>query len=210
MGSELNSGESASQPGLVDSGLHRSSAQIVQQIRAHAPKILPVNENRVASVALILRNLAADPEILFIERAKNPNDPWSGQIAFPGGNKETSDKDAMFTACRETQEEVGLMITDNHVLGRLDDQQGRSNYRAMPLIINCFVFEVRGSQQAENNYEVADSFWTPISYLLDQKNKINYQTEFSTEPYPGVQLKQERVLWGLTYRFVQRFFEIVY
>ena len=27
-----------------------------------------------------------EPEILFIKRADKPGDPWSGQMAFPGGH----------------------------------------------------------------------------------------------------------------------------
>ena len=64
---------------------------------------------RRAAVALIFR-AGADgaPELLFIKRAEYPADPWSGQIAFPGGREEPTDGELIQTAVRETREETGL------------------------------------------------------------------------------------------------------
>ena len=40
---------------------------------------------RRASVALILRACPSGHELLFIVRAKNERDRWSGEVGFPGG-----------------------------------------------------------------------------------------------------------------------------
>jgi len=57
--------------------------------------------DRRAAVALILRDGAAGIELLFIRRAEHPMDPWSGQMAFPGGRAEPGDRDLEATAVRE-------------------------------------------------------------------------------------------------------------
>ena len=44
---------------------------------------------------------------MFIRRAFNPKDPWSGNVAFPGGRKDGDETDKQ-TAVRETMEELGL------------------------------------------------------------------------------------------------------
>lgn len=43
-----------------------------------------------------------------------------GQISFPGGRRDETDKDLLHTALRETEEEVGVKPEDIQVLGRTD------------------------------------------------------------------------------------------
>jgi 8-oxo-dGTP pyrophosphatase MutT (NUDIX family) len=165
--------------------------------------------NRLAAVALILRNPCQNPEIFFIQRAVNENDPWSGQIAFPGGNMEDQDQDGIATARRETLEEVGLVLSPSSLLGRLDDQQGRSNFREIPLVISCNVFELDIHQRATNGYEVGDSFWVGLDHLINPLHRFDYLTGYAPDPYPAVRLGEDKILWGLTYRFVQMFLGVI-
>ena len=55
-----------------------------------------------AAVSIILRMNGGSIEILFILRALREGDPWSGQIAFPGGHFEPRDQSMRETAERET------------------------------------------------------------------------------------------------------------
>jgi len=78
-----------------------------------------MNERR-AAVALVLRRRNqgsagdndAKPstkiEILLIRRAVNERDPWSGDVALPGGKVEAGETDFEATI-RECKEEVSLM-----------------------------------------------------------------------------------------------------
>ena len=179
-----------------------------EAIQTHQPNLIVPGNNRLASVAMILRDLDTEPSVLFIERAKNENDPWSGQIAFPGGNMERKDGSIVDTAIRETSEEVGLELQKSAVLGRIDDQQGKNNYREIPLIISCVIFETMGDHERIHSQEVGDSFWIGIDHLRNPDNRINYQTEYAPDPYPGIDLSEGRVLWGLTYRFVEGFLRL--
>lgn len=65
------------------------------------------------------------PEILYIKRATRPTDKWSAHVAFPGGRRDETDEDALYTAMRETWEEVGLDLADRDFLqiGQLDDRE---------------------------------------------------------------------------------------
>ncbi len=182
---------------------------IQQRIRDCQPDLIPVAGKRQASVALILRDLASHPKMFFIERAKHRNDPWSGQIAFPGGNREAADFNPLATACRETREEVGIELSPRNLLGRLDDQQGKIKNRKLPLVISCFVFHIEEEQQTINSSEVEDSFWAPVSHLLEDKNRIHFSPPgYCNETWPAVRLDEQRVLWGLTWRFVQMFLDL--
>ena len=71
-----------------------SLAAIKKSIKAHRPNVIELGDNKHAAVALMLREGEQVVEALFIERAKNQDDPWSGQMAFPGGMVELFDEDA--------------------------------------------------------------------------------------------------------------------
>jgi 8-oxo-dGTP pyrophosphatase MutT (NUDIX family) len=45
----------------------------------------------------------------------------SGQVAFPGGKMEKTDKNIIETALRETHEEIGVWVDNTHVIGQLSD-----------------------------------------------------------------------------------------
>ena len=47
-----------------------------------------------SSVAIILRQKKENHEVLMIKRADREGDPWSGHMAFPGGRRESRDKDS--------------------------------------------------------------------------------------------------------------------
>jgi len=66
-------------------------------------------------------------------------DPWSGQIGWPGGRKQDKETDYT-TAVRETFEEIGLSLDDSSqfmFLGRLDDRPVRRVRGMKPLAISC-------------------------------------------------------------------------
>ena len=53
-------------------------------------------------MAVIFRGLGDDEEVLLIRRAEREGDPWSGQVAFPGGMVNAEDERFEDTARRET------------------------------------------------------------------------------------------------------------
>jgi len=93
----------------------------IQQSLNDSPVLLEKDECTLASVAICFRERNDDLEVLFMRRALDENDPWSGHICFPGGRVETTDSSSQFTAERETQEEVGLTLDQATFLGRCDD-----------------------------------------------------------------------------------------
>ena len=51
-----------------------------------------------------------------------------GEISFPGGTKDQEDKDFLYTALRETEEELGIRREDVTILGELDEVATRSGF----------------------------------------------------------------------------------
>ena len=57
---------------------------IERTLRATQPATVDPGARRRTAVAMLLREQPAGPEMLFVERASHPNDPWSGDLGFPG------------------------------------------------------------------------------------------------------------------------------
>ena len=78
---------------------------IRRALAARQPVVLAVDRPH-AAVAMVLSTATDGPEVLFIVRAPHDGDPWSGNLAFPGGRVATGDADPRQTAERETFEEL--------------------------------------------------------------------------------------------------------
>lgn len=162
-----------------------------------------------ASVAAIARSTADDIEFLFIERATKASDPWSGQMAFPGGRLDPGDADSNATAERETREEIDLDLVGADRIGRLDDLEGgkATNRR---IIVSAHVYWIGSDDPALTaNHEVADTIWVPSRVLLDPESYEDF--EFHRAPgqfYPSVRVGPGgKVIWGLTFRLLEDLFD---
>ena len=189
-----------------------SIAEIRRRLASHQPVIHPIAGRGQAAVAMILREAGPVPEVLFIERASHPSDPWSGHMAFPGGRVDPGDLDPRAAAERETLEEVGLALGAAEPLGRLDDMGGRDASGADSLVISAFVYRVERALPLAPNHEVREAFWFPLPALLEPARFVERpMVRVQTHLFPGILVgKPERhVVWGLTYRFLESFFEIV-
>jgi 8-oxo-dGTP pyrophosphatase MutT (NUDIX family) len=186
--------------------------EIRSALGAHEPRILSVEEKRQASVAMVLRGESRDTEVLLIERAQREGDPWSGHMAFPGGRLDASDAHSRDAAERETLEEVGLALDGASRLGRLDDLEGYHGGRAAGMVISAYVYHLLAPGPLLKNHEVEETFWVPLRHLRDETRHV----EFPYAPAPGrrfpgivVGQPERHVVWGLTYRFLEIFFDIV-
>lgn len=160
-----------------------------------------------AAVAAVFRGAEDDIELLFIQRATHSSDPWSGQMAFPGGRREDGDRSAMATAARETLEEVGLDLDAARYIGSLSDLDGgRANNRR--IIVSAHAYWLDGPRpDLRPNYEVADVVWVPLSHLADRDRYIEYEYPLTETTFPGIRLDgRGQVIWGLTLRLLSDLF----
>lgn len=163
--------------------------------------------DRRAAVALVLREGARGSEVLFIERARFEDDPWSGHMAFPGGRVDPGDADARRAAERETEEEVGLSLARAEPLGRLHDLKEFG--RPEGLVISAFAYHLPDPGPLRPNYEVASAFFVPLRDLLDPARHVAWRRPGLPVAFPGIVVgdPDRHVVWGLTFRFLEDFFE---
>lgn len=164
----------------------------------------PSEEPR-ASVAAILREPAGaeSAELFFIRRAEQPNDPWSGHVAFPGGRREPGDASLLVTAIRETREEVGIELEISECVARLPDVQAFTRSKKGRLVVSVFVFVVkRDVEVVPQSSEVATTLWVPLATLAAGVGKETFELDYDGKtfnlPYVYLQPGEHR-LWGMTY-----------
>jgi 8-oxo-dGTP pyrophosphatase MutT (NUDIX family) len=189
-----------------------SIAEIRRRLAAHRPAMHTAAGLRQAAVAMVLRDAVPSPEVLFIERASHPGDPWSGHMAFPGGRIDPGDPDLRAAAERETLEEVGLALAGAEPLGQLDDMHGHHAAGVPSLVISAFVYRIEGQPRLAPNHEVREAFWFPVHALLEPARFVQHPIPRATGLLaPGILVgePQRHVVWGLTYRFLESFFQIL-
>ena len=152
----------------------------------------------VAAVAVIINPNGQGGSILLIRRMERRDDPWSGQIAFPGGRRSPEDRTLPETAIREVWEEVGIQLEDHNFLGHLPIVTTRNRQmRVLPV-----VFELKSPVSIRTNLEVAEAFWiasSDLEKLVLQDRTVKVEGGSLTVPsyeYGG------RVIWGLTFRIL--------
>jgi len=144
--------------------------------------------------------------VILTTRAKGLKD-HPGQIAFPGGKIEASDKDPCAAALREAWEEIGLETHHVEPLGYLDPYLTGSGFLIHPVVakVDC------KAKFAINEREVDEIFEVPLSFLMNaglheirsrEANGISRQ--FYAMPYG------ERVIWGATANIVRNLYERLY
>jgi len=166
---------------------------------------------REAAVALVLQPKVSGLRALFILRAKKEGDPWSGQMALPGGHRETIDTDLVETARRETHEEIGLDLNQaGRYLGSLAGI--RANPRAgFDLVVTPQVFALEDKAvPLQPNEEVAEVLWGNLDEMISGRSLTDASfPEFQREgTFPGYQVGAQ-VVWGLTFRMINDFFDLI-
>jgi 8-oxo-dGTP pyrophosphatase MutT (NUDIX family) len=149
---------------------------------------------RPAAVLVPLIDRAEGMTVLLTQRTAHLS-AHAGQISFPGGRVEEQDADAIATALRETEEEVGLSRDLVEVIGRLDTYVTGTGFEITPIVgIVEPVYTL-----TIDPFEVAEAFEVPLSYILDRNNHNRTEREsagrtrvFFVLPYQG------RNIWGAT------------
>lgn len=182
------------------------------RLRRYQRKTVAGAEFQRAAVALILRTGSQGTEFLAIHRSERQGDPWSGHMAFPGGRQHPCDLDLFITAARETLEEVGIDLTQvAEPLGRLDDLQAVGGGRRLDLVITPFVCALTGPvTPIPDPREVQSALWVPLATLGQTEAASIHLHEIGglTSQHEAF-VYRGHTIWGLTYRILQQFLEVL-
>lgn len=178
-------------------GVAAALASVVDRIGQHPLKEAGTEDSAGLRPAAVLVPIVLAPngvEVLLTVRNQNLNS-HPGQISFPGGRVDASDRDVGHTALRESEEELG--ITPDHVqlLGSLDPYLTSTGFSVVPVVGllspgYCY-------QLAE--HEVAEAFHVPLAFVLNPENYREIEREFSGQRrrYFEIWFNDYRI-WGAT------------
>jgi 8-oxo-dGTP pyrophosphatase MutT (NUDIX family) len=210
--SEVRTGEGAQAEGIASLLEHPDIAVLRANLEARQAVAAEVEQGtRRAAVALIFRaGESGSPELLFIKRAEYPGDPWSGQIALPGGREEAGDVDLAQTAIRETREETALDLERGAmIVGALNDLRPQT-VRLPAIIVRPYVILIGDSPALALSDEVALAFWVPLDAL---KRRESWQD--TAVQARGVQMNRRafmhegHIIWGMTERILAQLLALI-
>jgi 8-oxo-dGTP pyrophosphatase MutT (NUDIX family) len=136
--------------------------------------------------------------VLLTHRAAHLQD-HAGQISFPGGRIEPSDRGPVQAALREASEETGLAIERIELLGTLPTYLTVTHFEVTP-VVGIIAAPIALRLDAS---EVEDAFEVPLSFLMDPRN---HQRRVATTrgehrfvyTIPYCDGLRERMIWGVT------------
>lgn len=172
----------------------------------------------------IVRDSSNRLNLLFEIRAATLK--WQpGDICFPGGKMDVMDKTIVDTAIRETQEELGVLISSIKIYGELEPF-----FSTIGLNIHPIVGELTTSEFNFNKDEVSQIFLVPIEWFIKNppikatmevahKPADNFPFELIPQRAKDWQKRsqhdiyiyhyQDKVIWGLTAQIIQQFLKAV-
>jgi 8-oxo-dGTP pyrophosphatase MutT (NUDIX family) len=171
-------------------------------------RVLPGREGRAPTPASVLVPLVLRPHgltLLLTQRTAHLTD-HAGQISFPGGRAEAYDADAVDTALRESEEEIGLARRHVEILGTLPLYLTGTGYCVTPVVgLIAPPFEVLADPS-----EVEAIFEVPLAFLMDGMHHQRLSAElpggrrsFYAMPYEGY------YIWGATAGMLRNLFHFL-
>ncbi|MCH1626823.1 NUDIX hydrolase [Ferdinandcohnia quinoae] len=199
--------------------------KLVKKIENRIPSIL--GRKMFSKYAVLLPLIEKEDEIhVLFEVRSSQLRRQPGEICFPGGRIDQSDRDEKFTAIRETMEELGIEEDDIQNVSPLD-------YFVSPFhnIIYPHVGVISNPHKINPNpAEVGEVFTVPLSFFKTNPPEV-YKIKFKVEPeenFPYCDIiggekyqwqvrgmdesfyyYEDRVIWGLTAGILKHFLEVL-
>lgn len=157
-----------------------------------------------AAVLIALVRRPGGVSILYTERSPTLRS-HSGQIAFPGGKIDPTDRDAADAALREAEEEVALVREEAQVLGYLPLYYTGTNYLITPVV----AVVTPHAPFIPNPGEVRSVFEVPLEYLRAPGSFSTFSVRRGDQEHSTWQINHSGlVIWGITANLTRCFHDI--
>jgi 8-oxo-dGTP pyrophosphatase MutT (NUDIX family) len=173
----------------------QKAVEAKQRLVVNQPDLTPAS----VLVPIVFRGGA--PHLIVTKRTMNVA-THKGQISFPGGMREPEDRDAVATALRESEEEIGLVPDAVDVIGLLDDFVTVTGFLVTPVV----GFVASDAICKADPIEVAEIIEVPFATLLDpamhdfgpvERDGVTYSSHFYAV--------EGHTIWGATAGLIHQF-----
>ncbi len=184
--------------------------ELLQQFQLHPPadyhrhalaRVAHIKPQELRKAAVLIGFVERDNglHVIFTKRAAHLKH-HPGQISFPGGKFESSDKTLDATALRETQEEAGISHQSVNIFGQMPELSTISRFTVTPFL----AFVSADYQPQIDPSEVEQLFEVPADIVLDpsQLHSHNFQIKGRRHTVFGLSY-QEHFIWGMTAQVIQ-------
>ena len=174
--------------------------QIEKSLTSKIDPILSNNEETKLS-AVLITIFGKSPKILMIKKPITMNH-HGGEIAFPGGKISNEDCDLRDTAIREANEETGITVTREQIIGQLKPVTTlNSGFTILPFV--CILDEIN---ELIPNSEVEEFLEIPLIPLLQTlSDDINPKHNSIQEMYTFT--FESEIIWGASARMLKQITE---
>ena len=181
-------------------GLERRIRQIFYN--RNIRRLPPTSELTRAAVLIPLLKKDSAYHVLFTKRSDRVSH-HKGEVSFPGGVHDDSDRDLLYTALREADEEIGLKAEDVEVLGCLDEVITMSDFLVSPYVgVIPYPYPFVASPD-----EIAELIILPLRCFLKDNATEAYRTYERKSGKVYVYECGEHVIWGATAKILREFLD---
>lgn len=182
------------------------SRKLAQRLKSHRPRYLPLEDFKSSAVLVPLVKMPRGFSVLYTKRSGKVKD-HKYQISFPGGVREKHDKNLVWTALRESNEEIGLSPENVTILGRLRDLYTPTGYRITPIVGSLHTVVPLKA----NPHEIDEIFQVPLKHLLGGRNRRWQRAELYGPRFDLPYFQYNRhTIWGATGRITHELLSLIH
>lgn len=162
------------------------------------------HEKSAAVLVLFMLSSESGTGHLLLTKRTSTVDSHKGQMSFPGGYREKSDKNWLETALREAREEVGIRTEQVTVLGSLKPVLTKGEVTILPYV---GVIQTQ-TKFILNQDEVEKTVLLPTEILMARGLRpIQVREEQVLIQSIGIEWEGE-LIWGATAKMLEQIYEI--
>ena len=172
-----------------------------QRLKARAKRSISFPDYRKAAVLMLFMEKEREPHLVLTLRTERVS-THKGQVSFPGGGYDSSDRDFLNTALRETHEEIGIDPSEIEVIGEFDEYISIMGFHVYVFAgaINSAVQYRACDDETERILEVPFSlFYNEEFYKCEKLAHEGRDYDVYYYDYEGV------TIWGMTARIITDF-----
>jgi 8-oxo-dGTP pyrophosphatase MutT (NUDIX family) len=182
-------------------GFSNFKKSISERLLDRTKRSVDYPEYKKAAVMIIFMEMEHSPYVLLTQRTDRVS-THKGQVAFPGGGFDPTDKNMLDTALRETLEEVGIKPDEIEVLGEFDEYISIAGFH-----VYCYVGALNKAQKYNPSKDEIDRILeAPFSIFYNEEYSRCEKMYYGGRDYDVYYYDyDEAVIWGLTARILTDF-----